>query len=135
MKTGCTAKPAAKKLRLIQQRGANAPITMSTTKPAKASQSHPKKWKSVFDDSDVLAARTCLHQIVPRPKYSRRELLELIRPDIAAALDRGVQVDQVQSALEPVAIKVSSSLVYALNRPTTGKAELEQNNFEERDRF
>lgn len=72
--------------------------------------------KNVFEEEDVLAARKCLHEMAARPTLSLREIRQAIEGDIANALHRGVQVDQISVGLRALDVRVSTSFVRGLGR-------------------
>ena len=95
---------------------------MASKKGAKAPESVSAGRKNVFNEEDVLAARKCLEEMVARPTLSLRELRQAISGDIANALHRGVQVDQVSSGLEALKVNVSASFVRGLGRRKNPRA-------------
>ncbi|MEP6875914.1 MAG: hypothetical protein ABI887_16255, partial [Burkholderiales bacterium] len=64
-----------------------------------------------FNDRDVAAARARLEKVVPKQKYSRVEFLQMITVDVLAALDRGVELGQIEPELKKLNIEIPASFI------------------------
>lgn len=98
---------------------------MASKKSQNTSSSVSSRSKNVFQEEDVLAARKCLEEMAARPTFSLREVRQAIAADIAKALHRGVQVDQVSAGLEALDVSVSASFVRELGRKKKPRATLD----------
>ena len=82
---------------------------MASEKPIKKSLNPAVKWKTTFSEEDVVEAKAFLKELVPRPTFTREQFLEHIHDDVVAALDTGVQVDQVVAAFRQRAIRAKAT--------------------------